>query len=42
MRGDGRWLPVPPVGAPGGEDARRGAARRWLAAQGYRPGPRAL
>ncbi|WP_176611664.1 hypothetical protein [Actinomadura sp. WMMB 499] len=38
----GRWAPVPPVGAPGGEDERRGAARRWLAEQGLRPVPRGL
>ncbi|MFD0905603.1 hypothetical protein [Actinomadura sediminis] len=38
----GRWAPVPPVGAPGNEDARRGAARRWLAEQGRRPVPRTL
>lgn len=40
--GDGRWLPVPPAGAPEGEDARRGAARRWLAEQGFRSVPRVL
>ncbi|RSN64243.1 hypothetical protein [Actinomadura sp. WAC 06369] len=38
----GRWAPVPPLGAPEGEDARRGAARRWLAEQGRRPAPRTL
>ncbi|MBE1531294.1 hypothetical protein [Actinomadura algeriensis] len=38
----GRWAPVPPVGAADGEDARRGAARRWLAEQGRRPAPRVL
>ena len=38
----GRWAPVPPVGAPDGEDARRGAARRWLAERGRRPAPRVL
>jgi hypothetical protein len=37
-----RWLPVPPLPLPEGEDARRGAARGWLAAQGYRPAPRTL
>ncbi|QKW38884.1 hypothetical protein HUT06_36690 [Actinomadura sp. NAK00032] len=38
----GRWLPIPPGVLPEGEDARRGAARQWLAAQGYRPVPRTL
>ncbi len=37
-----RWLPVPPGVLPEGEDARRGAARQWLAEQGYRPVPRSL
>ncbi|MFC4048909.1 hypothetical protein ACFOY4_04360 [Actinomadura syzygii] len=37
-----RWLPIPPLPLPEGEDARRGAARAWLAAQGYRPAPRTL
>jgi hypothetical protein len=39
----GRHLPIPP-GAPGGatEEERRGRARRWLAEQGLRPGPRVL
>ncbi|TYK53321.1 hypothetical protein [Actinomadura decatromicini] len=37
-----RWLPIPPLPLPEGEDARRGAARGWLAAQGYRPVPRTL
>lgn len=37
-----RWLPIPPGALPEGEDARRGAARRWLAEQGYRPVPRSL
>jgi hypothetical protein len=37
-----RWLPIPPVVLPRGEDARRGAARKWLADQGYRPVPRRL
>ncbi|WUI00767.1 hypothetical protein OHR68_02810 [Spirillospora sp. NBC_00431] len=40
-----RWLPIPPSGLPvrpDDEDARRGAARRWLAEQGYRPVPRTL
>ena len=37
-----RWLPVPPAVLPQGEDARRGAARRWLAGEGYRPIPRRL
>lgn len=40
--GSSRWLPIPPLPVPGGEDARRGAARRWLADQGYRPVPRTL
>ncbi|QKG25267.1 hypothetical protein [Actinomadura verrucosospora] len=41
--GDGRRLPIPP-GAPAGaaEEERRGRARRWLAGQGLRPGPRVL
>lgn len=40
---DGRHLPIPP-GAPAGapEEERRGRARRWLAEQGLRPGPRVL
>lgn len=38
----GRWLPIPPTVLPQGEDARRGAARGWLAEQGYRPVPRSL
>ena len=38
----GRWLPVPPGALPRGEDARRGAARAWLAERGYRPVPRSL
>ncbi|MFI0404880.1 hypothetical protein [Actinomadura sp. 3N508] len=38
----GRWLPIPPGVLPEGEDARRGAARQWLAGQGYRPSPRTL
>jgi hypothetical protein len=37
-----RWLPVPPAVLPQGEDARRGAARRWLAEEGYRAVPRRL
>lgn len=37
-----RWLPIPPGVLPEGEDARRGAARQWLAEQGYRPVPRSL
>ncbi|RFS86520.1 hypothetical protein D0T12_08080 [Actinomadura spongiicola] len=44
-RDAGRWLPIPPippVAPPEGEDARRGAARAWLAEQGYRPAPRTL
>lgn len=36
--GDG--VPIPPCVLPEGEDARRGAARRWLAGQGFRPVPR--
>ncbi|TDC44833.1 hypothetical protein E1281_32470 [Actinomadura sp. KC345] len=35
-------LPIPPDALPGGEDARRGWARRWLAEQGFRPVPRRL
>lgn len=35
-------LPVPPGVLPEGEDARRGAAREWLAGQGFRPVPRSL
>ena len=38
----GRWLPVPPGVLPPEEDARRGAARAWLAERGYRPVPRSL
>ncbi|MFA1539855.1 hypothetical protein [Actinomadura monticuli] len=38
----GRWLPVPPGVLPPEEDARRGAARAWLAEQGYRPVLRSL
>lgn len=37
-----RWLPIPPAVLPQGEDARRGAAREWLAGEGYRPVPRRL
>ncbi|MGH3242069.1 MAG: hypothetical protein ACRDNL_16970 [Spirillospora sp.] len=40
-----RRLPIPPGALPeepGGEDARRGTARQWLAEQGYRPVPRTL
>lgn len=37
-----RWLPIPPGALTEGEDARRGAARAWLAEQGYRPVPRTL
>ncbi|GAA1779073.1 hypothetical protein GCM10009735_06630 [Actinomadura chokoriensis] len=37
-----RWRPIPPAVLPEGEDARRGAARRWLAGEGYRPVPRRL
>ncbi|MBO2456677.1 hypothetical protein [Actinomadura violacea] len=39
----GRHVPIPP-GAPAGspEEERRGRARRWLAGQGLRPGPRVL
>ncbi|XRQ11431.1 hypothetical protein ACN3XK_11255 [Actinomadura welshii] len=33
---------IPPGVLPEGEDARRGAARRWLAGQGYRVVPRGL
>ncbi|MFG2085748.1 MULTISPECIES: hypothetical protein [unclassified Spirillospora] len=33
-------IPIPPCALPEGEDARRGAARRWLAGQGFRPAPR--
>lgn len=40
--GSGRWLPIPPAALAEGEDARRGAARRWLAGEGYRPVPRRL
>jgi hypothetical protein len=36
------WLPIPPSVLPEGEDARRGAARRWLAEEGYRAVPRRL
>ncbi|MFI0367381.1 hypothetical protein ACH35V_05850 [Actinomadura sp. 1N219] len=39
---ESRWLPIPPGILPEGEDARRGAARRWLAEQGYRPTERTL
>lgn len=35
-------LPVPPGDLPEGEDARRGAARAWLAGEGFRPAPRSL
>ncbi len=35
-------LPVPPGVLPEGEDARRGAARAWLAGEGFRPVPRGL
>ncbi|GAA2144392.1 hypothetical protein [Actinomadura napierensis] len=41
--GGGRYLPIPPEGPlreP--EEERRGRARRWLAGQGHRPGPRVL
>ncbi|MFB4306157.1 hypothetical protein [Actinomadura sp. GTD37] len=38
----GRWLPVPPGVLPREEDARRGAARAWLAERGYRPVQRSL
>ncbi|MFC6884071.1 MULTISPECIES: hypothetical protein [Actinomadura] len=46
----GRWLMLPPGGPSGAgvpenpeaEERRRGAARRWLADQGYRPAARAL
>ncbi|TMR00315.1 hypothetical protein ETD83_17125 [Actinomadura soli] len=41
-RDGARWLPIPPGILPEGEDARRGAARRWLAEQGYRPIERTL
>ncbi|MEU5877456.1 hypothetical protein [Spirillospora sp. NPDC047279] len=38
-----RWVGVTPDGrAPAGEERERGLARRWLAAYGLRPGPRAL
>lgn len=40
--GEADGLPVPPGVLPEGEDARRGAARAWLAAQGFRPAPRSL
>ncbi|GAA0572847.1 hypothetical protein GCM10009546_39460 [Actinomadura livida] len=38
----GEGVPIPPGVLPEGEDARRGAARRWLAEQGYRAVPRGL
>ncbi|GAA4312765.1 hypothetical protein GCM10023178_22120 [Actinomadura luteofluorescens] len=40
--GEADGLPVPPGVLPEGEDARRGAARAWLAGQGFRPAPRSL
>ncbi|TDC11596.1 hypothetical protein [Actinomadura bangladeshensis] len=40
--GGRRWRPIPPAVLPVGEDARRGAARKWLAGEGYRPVPRRL
>ncbi|MES9535822.1 hypothetical protein [Actinomadura sp. NPDC000600] len=40
--GEADGLPVPPGVLPEGEDARRGAARAWLAEQGFRPVPRSL
>lgn len=39
---EGEGLPIPPAVLPEGEDARRGAAREWLARQGYRVVPRVL
>jgi hypothetical protein len=39
---EGNGLPIPPGVLPESEDARRGAAREWLAGQGYRPVPRSL
>ncbi|WP_433464284.1 hypothetical protein [Spirillospora sp. CA-128828] len=39
---EGNGLPIPPGVLPESEDARRGAAREWLAEQGYRPVPRSL
>ncbi|NKZ06954.1 hypothetical protein [Actinomadura latina] len=36
------WLPIPPAAVPRGEDAQRGAARKWLAGEGYRAVPRRL
>jgi hypothetical protein len=36
-----RWLTfMPGGGEPSDEDGQRGRARQWLAAHGYRPGPR--
>ncbi|MGI5206986.1 hypothetical protein ACQEU6_36095 [Spirillospora sp. CA-108201] len=40
--GEADGLPVSPGVLPEGEDARRGAARAWLAGQGFRPVPRSL
>ncbi|NDU72295.1 hypothetical protein GWI34_06605 [Actinomadura sp. DSM 109109] len=40
--GEADGLPIPPDALPEGEDARRGAARAWLAEQGFRPAPRSL
>lgn len=40
--GEVEGLPIPPAALPEGEDARRGAARGWLAGQGYRAVPRRL
>jgi hypothetical protein len=37
-----RWTLIPPAVLPEGEDGRRGAARKWLTEQGYRPVPRHL
>src|SRR5690606_208193 len=39
---EGEGLPIPPAALPEGEDGRRGAARAWLARQGYRVVPRVL
>lgn len=40
--GEGNGLPIPPCELPASEEHRRGAAREWLAGQGYRPAPRSL
>ncbi|TDD63878.1 hypothetical protein E1293_42310 [Actinomadura darangshiensis] len=39
---EGNGLPIPPADLPENEELRRGAAREWLAEQGYRPVPRSL